>query len=81
MERDLVQLAHAALLILFREFPKIADLPTNFSPWWKNKMAGDWNILSKSMVEMHLTQWRNQGVILGTYYIAVTHGVLWSALQ
>ena len=44
-------------------------------------MAGDWNILSKSMVEMHLTQWRNQGVILGTYYIAVTHGVLWSALQ
>ena len=33
--------AHPVLFGLFHEFPNIADLPQNFSPWWKNKMAVD----------------------------------------
>ena len=49
-ERDTVQFGHAAPLILFQEFTKMDDLLPNFFPWWKNKMAGDWNLLSISMV-------------------------------
>ena len=34
----------------YHSFLKIADFPTNFSPWWKNKMAGDRNLPSKSTI-------------------------------
>ena len=36
---DKVQFMNMVLLTLFREFLNIDDLPLNFSPWWKNKMA------------------------------------------
>ena len=48
----MVQLAHTAILVLSREFPNIAGLPTNFSTWWKNIMAGNRNLFSISLVHV-----------------------------
>ena len=36
----MVKSAHAALLVIVREFPGIVDLPQNFTQGWRNKMAG-----------------------------------------
>ena len=47
-ERDIVQFGTQPF-VLSPVFPNLADLTQNFSPWWKNKMAVDRNLLSISM--------------------------------
>ena len=34
----------------FHVFPNIDDLTPNFSPWWKNKMASNHNLLSIGVI-------------------------------
>ena len=49
-ERYKVQLTHVAFLFFSCGLSNIADLPPNFSPWWKNKMAARASSCSISMV-------------------------------
>ena len=36
---------------VFHVFPNFANLPPNFSQWWKNKMATDSCLLSVAMAQ------------------------------
>ena len=54
-------------------FPNIADFPQNFSPWWKNKMAGNSNLLfniqGPSSPPIHQTwECSGYGLISGHFY-------------
>ena len=44
-----IHFAHMALIDLDRDLPNIADFPKTIPLWWKNKMAGDRNLLYMSM--------------------------------